>query len=53
VLLGRPVLWALAAGGQQGVAEYLAWLIADLDRCMRMCGASSLADITADLIAPR
>lgn len=52
VLVGRPVLWALAAGGQHGVAEFLAWLIADLERCMRMCGTSRLADISPDVLGP-
>jgi 4-hydroxymandelate oxidase len=50
VLVGRPVLWALAAGGQAGVAQLLAALAADLDRCMRLCGISRLADITPDLL---
>jgi 4-hydroxymandelate oxidase len=51
VLLGRPVLWGLAAGGQQGVARVLGLLRAELDLAMALCGAPTRADITRDLIA--
>ena len=51
VLLGRPVLWGLAASGQQGVAQVLGLLRAELDLAMALCGAPTIADITRDLIA--
>lgn len=51
VLLGRPVLWALAAGGADGVADCLQALTDDLSRCMALAGAAGLSDVGADLIA--
>ena len=53
VLLGRPVLWALAVGGEAGVVEMLGLLRAELDLAMALCGCSTLADVTPDLLAPR
>lgn len=50
--IGRPVLWALAAGGRQGVAEAVQGLTAELRYTMATCGAATLAEITADLISP-
>ena len=50
VMLGRPVLWGLAVGGQQGVATVLALLRAELDTAMALCGCASLADIGPDLL---
>jgi 4-hydroxymandelate oxidase len=51
VLVGRPVLWALAAGGAPGVQQLLSGLAAELRLAMALCGAVSLADLTPDLIA--
>ena len=51
VLVGRPVLWALAAGGDPGVQQLLSGLAAELRLAMALCGAVSLADLTPDLIA--
>jgi 4-hydroxymandelate oxidase len=50
VLVGRPVLWGLAAGGEAGVARVLALLRDELDLAMALCGAPRLADLTADLV---
>ena len=50
VLLGRPVLWGLAVGGEAGVARVLALLRAELDTAMALCGCGSLADIGPDLL---
>lgn len=50
VLLGRPVLWGLAAGGERGVVEALRLLRDDLDRAMALCGCATLADVTRDLV---
>jgi len=38
VLLGRPVLWALATGGEQGVEDLLTGLRRELERVMALCG---------------
>ncbi|WP_426565853.1 alpha-hydroxy acid oxidase [Angustibacter sp. McL0619] len=50
VLLGRPVLWALAAGGADGVRELLDTLGDDLEHVMALAGAPRLADLTPDLV---
>jgi 4-hydroxymandelate oxidase len=50
VLVGRPVLWGLAADGQAGVERVLAMLAAELDTAMALCGATCLAELTPDLV---
>ena len=50
VLLGRPVLWALAAGGADAVADCLRALTDDLAHVMGLAGARSPAEVTADLL---
>jgi 4-hydroxymandelate oxidase len=52
VLVGRPVLWGLAAGGREGVATALGILRRELDLAMALCGCPDVASITRDLIAP-
>jgi 4-hydroxymandelate oxidase len=52
VLIGRPILWGLAVGGQAGVEAVLATLRRELELAMMLCGAPSLAELTADLIDP-
>lgn len=51
VLLGRPVLWALAVGGADGVAALLESYRAQLSAAMALAGAASLAEVTGDLVA--
>lgn len=43
VLLGRPWLHGLAVGGERGVAEVLANVLAELDLTMGLCGARDVA----------
>jgi 4-hydroxymandelate oxidase len=45
VFIGRPVLWALACGGADGVFELLSRLTADLADAMTLAGVSSVAEI--------
>lgn len=52
VQIGRPVLWGLAAGGQDGVRRVLDLLIADVRRCMTLAGCPTVGDVTAELLAP-
>jgi 4-hydroxymandelate oxidase len=52
VLIGRPVHWGLAAGGEAGVRRVLALLQAELERDLWLCGLSSPAEVTRDLIVP-
>jgi lactate 2-monooxygenase len=42
VLLGRPYVWALAAGGEAGVAELLRNLLAELDLTLALSGHTGL-----------
>jgi 4-hydroxymandelate oxidase len=50
VLVGRPVLWGLAADGEAGAALALRLLRDELDLAMALAGAPTLADITRDLV---
>jgi 4-hydroxymandelate oxidase len=50
VLVGRPVLWGLAAGGRPGVAAALEILRRELDLAMALCGCASVGSITRDLL---
>lgn len=56
VFLGRPVLWALAAGGNvhqggcAGVAHLLTELTGDLAHVMALAGARNIGDLTPDLV---
>ncbi|MGW5052674.1 alpha-hydroxy acid oxidase [Actinokineospora sp. NPDC004072] len=45
VLLGRPVLWALAAGGAPAVVDALTLLADELRTAMRLVGCASIADL--------
>ncbi|MCC6574778.1 MAG: alpha-hydroxy-acid oxidizing protein [Planctomycetes bacterium] len=51
VLVGRPVLWGLAVGGEAGVARVLAILREEFSRAMALCGCAGVASITRDLVA--
>ena len=50
VLVGRPILWGLAADGEAGAAWALRHLRDELDLAMALAGAPTLADITRDLV---
>jgi 4-hydroxymandelate oxidase len=50
VLLGRPVLWALAVGGEEGVVRLLEILRAEVDLAMALCGARTVSEVTRDLV---
>jgi 4-hydroxymandelate oxidase len=49
--VGRPVLWALAAAGENGVARYLALLVHDLATAMVLAGRRSLSEVDRTLVA--
>ena len=51
VLVGRPVLWGLAAGGEAGVRCALEMLRAELTLAMQLVGAPSIDSIGSKLIA--
>jgi 4-hydroxymandelate oxidase len=50
VQVGRPILWGLAAGGQQGVELALAMLRQELDLAMALSGCARIKDVTKDLV---
>src|SRR5438034_5702473 len=52
VFLGRPVLWALACGGADGVAGLLTGLTGDLAHAMALAGAAALADVAGVTRSP-
>ena len=45
VLLGRPYLWGLALGGEQGVREVMLNFLAELDLTLALSGYSSLQSL--------
>jgi len=51
VLVGRPILWALAAGGQAGVERALAVLREEFELALTLLGAPTAADLRRDHIA--
>jgi isopentenyl diphosphate isomerase/L-lactate dehydrogenase-like FMN-dependent dehydrogenase len=49
--IGRPVVWGLAVDGETGVGNVLDLLTSELATAMALCGTSSVAEITSELIA--
>ena len=50
VLIGRPVMWGLAAYGADGVQGVVEMLQTELARYMCMCGRPSLAAVDPSLV---
>lgn len=50
VLIGRPVMWGLAAYGADGVQSVVEMLQTELARYMCMCGRPSLAAVDSGLV---
>lgn len=50
VMLGRPVLWALAAGGADGVASLLGEVTAQTARALALAGCREVSDSSPDLL---
>ena len=46
VLLGRPYIWAVAVGGEQGVRDYLMNFIAEFDLAVGLTGHASVAEVS-------
>jgi isopentenyl diphosphate isomerase/L-lactate dehydrogenase-like FMN-dependent dehydrogenase len=51
VLLGRPAVWAVAAGGEAGVGRLLGLLRRELELTLSHVGSRGPADIGADIFA--
>jgi 4-hydroxymandelate oxidase len=52
VLVGRPVLWALATRGADGVAALVSGLTEELRLAFALTGATGPEDVGADLLEP-
>ena len=52
VMIGRPLLWGLAAAGEAGVRRVLELLRDETDLAMALCGCRNTAEVTPDLLAP-
>ena len=50
VLIGRPYMWGLAVGGEEGVRQVLRSLMADLDLTMALSGVRSIDELSSDLL---
>ena len=48
--VGRPVIWGLAQDGEDGVKRILDILRKDFELAMRLCGCTSVKEISKDLI---
>jgi 4-hydroxymandelate oxidase len=51
VFIGRPLLWALALGGEKAVVRLLELLHMETVTSMMLLGTKSLADLTPDLLS--
>jgi len=50
VLIGRPWIWAVAGGGEQGLTDFLGVLQREIAVAMALMGVSRIEELTADLI---
>jgi 4-hydroxymandelate oxidase len=51
VFIGRPYLWGLATGGEQGVCDVLELLRDELELAMALSGRATIASIDRSLVA--
>jgi 4-hydroxymandelate oxidase len=52
VLIGRPIAWGLAVGGEEGARSVLELVRAELLRDLTLCGLGSPAEVKRSLIVP-
>jgi 4-hydroxymandelate oxidase len=50
VLVGRPVLWGLAQGGQDGAEAVLTQLLAELDTTLALLGCPNARDLDSSFL---
>ncbi|XP_050736051.1 uncharacterized protein LOC127008287 [Eriocheir sinensis] len=53
VFMGRPLIWGLACGGEEGAEAVLNTLKAELDSVMALSGCATIKDITQDMVVRR
>jgi 4-hydroxymandelate oxidase len=52
VMVGRPVVWGLAAEGEDGVADVLGILRAEVENTMALTGCPTVDEIGPGLVTP-
>jgi 4-hydroxymandelate oxidase len=52
VLVGRPLLWGLAVGGEEGARRVLELLLAELDTALALTGAPRAAELDRSWVQP-
>jgi lactate 2-monooxygenase len=50
VLLGRPYMWGLALGGEEGVTRVLRALLADFDLALALSGHAAVDELGPELL---
>lgn len=50
VLVGRPILWSLAVGGEAGVKKALGLLREEIQNAMALCGTRTVGELTRDRV---
>jgi len=53
VLLGRPYIWALGVGGEDGVRQLLRSFLADVDLTLALSGYTSFSEVDSDALVCR
>ncbi len=53
VLLGRPYIWGLALGGEEGVVEVLRSFLGDLDLAMALSGYANIDEVDMSALVPK
>jgi len=51
VLVGRPILWGLATGGEAGARRVLEMLREEMDLALALCGCPTVGGLGRDLVA--
>jgi len=51
VLLGRPYVWGLAVGGQEGVEVVIRQLLAETDLTLALAGGTAIRDLDRSVLA--
>ena len=50
VLLGRPIQWALATGGEAGIVRMLELVTGEFRSAMGLCGAARVLEIERAMV---
>ena len=50
VLIGRPVQWGLATGGEEGILRMLELIAGEFASAMGLCGARNVGEISRSMV---